>query len=182
MGREVHFTKRLPDNRWLSIIIGMEDHEGFDDALACLAATRDDWAEFGWYDNAATDWCEIDIDTGARRRARPLTIVGKVVKEWDEPSLTRTPPRPPIPGGYSDRNERYGHDIAVEPNIPHNWVTGVGDLLDHLDWRTRALARQAIALADDAIEDGLMDGCGWLEGTAIPVRGKPPHIRMRHAA
>jgi hypothetical protein len=179
MGREVHFTKRIEGNRWLHVIIGMEDDEGFDDALACLMASRDDWAEFGWYDNAATDWREVD--TGTPRLNRPLTIVGKAVKEWDLPSLKRqTPPRPPLPP--RDHNETYGYDFAVEPNIPHNWVTGIGDLLDHLDWKTRVLTREAVARADDAIEESLMDGYGWLEGTAIPTRGQPPWIRSRHAA
>ena len=38
---------------------------------------------------------------------------------------------------------------GYEPEIPHNYVTGVGDCFDWLDRETRLLVRAAIELADD---------------------------------
>jgi hypothetical protein len=39
-------------------------------------------------------------------------------------------------------------DSTWEPEIPHNYVTGIGDCFDWLDHDTRMMVREAIELAE----------------------------------
>jgi hypothetical protein len=134
------------------------DGQNFADLIGVVQAARpDDWHKFELYDGFDSEWVG-EWYRERQKRPIPFHVAPEKPAQYEPPPAPLTYPR--VRDFHAERLGRrprrgFRKGLAamdpwrwLEPDIPHNWGNDAGDLLDHLDFETRGLVREAIASAD----------------------------------